>query len=500
MKKIYLLVLGAFLIMACDQDHFNIENTNQADAIKVLATAADFQNFNTTNHTTLFQTQIGFYGIYMRGYADQFSTTNAFRGFWGSCDQPRRQINNSTSNDDLVYYPGGPWNGYNGVIGNANIVIRNIEIDGNTVAVNGVDVTNQELAGAYFDKGLAQGYLSMIYDKAYIVNPDTDLTALEFSSYTDMLNAAIANLQKAIDLASGSFTYSIYTNGPSLDAASFKQLVYSYMARFSMAVARTDAEAQTLDYNTILGYLNNGITSDFYPVSSENVLFNNLQDWSLFVLGDTAGYMPTDIKIQHLFDPTYPTDYPTDETIILGQANSTDPRTSYYEYVGSNFGFLRASRGRYLFSSYKHVRFFDGNNENQSGLPLQLFPKAEIDYLKAECYYRMGDYAQAKAMFDASPRMTVGGQTTTASQETIRNVLLYENSIELDLNCGMAVSWAFMRRHDLLQAGTPTMYPIPASELEITQDDIYTFGGPSAAGQEGTASGARDWRTLTLTY
>ena len=64
----------------------------------------------------------------------------------------------------------------------------------------------------------------------------------------------------------------------------------------------------------------------------------------------------------------------------------------------------------------------------------------------------------------------------------------------------MCVEWAFMRRHDMLQEGTPTMYPVPASELEITQDEIYTFGGISQAGQEGTASGANDWRNIDLVY
>jgi len=64
----------------------------------------------------------------------------------------------------------------------------------------------------------------------------------------------------------------------------------------------------------------------------------------------------------------------------------------------------------------------------------------------------------------------------------------------------MAVEWAFMRRHDLLQPGTPTMFPVPASELEITRDEIYTFGGVPSAGQTGSASGDNDWRNLTLVY
>lgn len=491
------------VITSCSQEEFNIGNANQADAVRVLANASDFQNFNISNHTNTFFSQVSFNGIYFRGLADQFSTTNAFRGFWSFCDQPRRQIVNSTANDDLSFQAAGPWNSYNGVINNANIVINNIETDGGEVIIGGVDLTQQELAAAYFDKGIGQGYLSMIYDKAYIVDSDTDPSTLEFSTYQELLTAAIANLDNAIQIANGAgtFEYTLYASGPTLDLTRFVQIVNSYKARFAIANPRTDAEAQALDYNQILGYANNAIVSDFFPVSAENILWNQLQDWSEFVLGDSSGYMPTDIKIAHLFDPTYPTDYPTDTT-ILGEATTDDPRINlYYGYVGANFGFLRESRGRQLFSSYRTLKFSDGDFlQNVDGKAVQIFPEAEIDYIKAECYYRLGNFPAAVAALDASPRASVGNQTTTAAGPNVLNALLYEFSIELDLATGMGIPWAFMRRHDMLQPGTPTMYPVPASELEITRDEIYTFGGEQNVSQLGTASGSNDWRNISLIY
>lgn len=502
MKKIIYLVV-ALAVLSCTQEEFNIGNPNQADAERVLANGPDFQNFNISNHSSLMSSQIAFSGIFFRGLSDQFSTTNAFSGFWAFCDQPRRQIVNSTANDDLSDQAGGPWNAFNSVINNANIVIDNIENTGGTVILNGVDLTQQELAAAYFDKGVAQGYLSYIYDKAYIVNPDTDPGALEFSTYQEMFAEAVSNIERGMELAASStdFQYAVYPGGQVLDGALFQQVANSYLARLSIGLPRTDAEAQGVDYNKILGYANNAITADFSPESTETVFFNNLQDWSLFLLGDGAGYMPTDLKIQRLFDPSYNADYPTDESIILGEVATDDPRVDeYYEYVGENFGFLRASRGRQLFSSYRTKKFFNDNNQNQTGLPTNIFAKAEIDYIKAECHYRLGNFAAAVAALDDSPRATKGNQTTTASGPNVLNALLYEVSIELDLASGMCVEWAFMRRHDMLQAGSPTMYPVPASELEITQDDIYTFGSPAAAGEVGTASGANDWRNIDLVY
>lgn len=490
------------MILSCSQDEFDIENPNAADAKDVLAIPSDFQNFNITNHTSLFSSIVGFNGVYFRGLADQFTSTNAFRSFWDYCEQPRLAVNNQSTNGDLQFQAGGPWAEFNAVVNNANIVINNIENENGTVIIDEDNFTNQELASAYFDKGVAQGYLAMIYDKAYIVDPTTSLNDLQFSTYQEVLTAAVSNIEKAIQLASSSssFSYEIYRGGDALDGSLFEKVANSFLARLSIGNPRTDSEAASLDYNKILQYANNGIDSDFFPTSKEDVLYSNLQDWSLFQLADGSGYMPTDLKILKLFDTSYETDYPLDSNIILGPANSTDPRlTSYYEYVDA-FGFLNATRNRALFSNYRHTRYFNDNDENQNGLPVQIFPKAEIDYIKAECHLRLNDFASAVAALDASPRMTTGNQSTTPTAETVRNAIFYEYSIELDLASGMAVNWAFMRRHDLLQPGTPTMYPVPATELEITADTNYTFGGASNAGSEGAASGSKDWRTLTLTY
>ncbi len=501
MKKILIFLLIAQITVSCSKKHFNIDNPNYPIAKEVLADANDFKNYNISNHNSLFQAQVSLSGVFFRGLSDQFTTTNAYLGFWTFTDEPRRSLPNSTANDDLPYQMGYPWGKFNEIINNANIIQKTIESDG--LVINDDNTTKNELAGSYFDKGVAQGYLSMIYDKAFVVNYDTDVNNLQFKSYTEVLDAAIQNITKAIDLANqvNSFQYQIYKDGPILDKNEFIKLANAYMARFSIAIARSDAEAANLDYNQILNYANNAIDADFWPPSKENVFYNNLQDWSLYMLSDGSGYMPTDIKIQHLFDPNYPVEYPTQSGVVLPPANSNDPRlTDYYEYVGGNFGYLRESRGRHLFSSYRHIRFWDMNWENRDGLQVQIFPKAEIDYIKAECYYRMGDYAQAVAILDQSPRMTVGGQSTTPAKDNVRNALFYEYSIELDLNSGMAVNWAFMRRHDLLQRGTAIHYPVPASELEVVQHPIYTFGGDANADQDGTSDGSNSWKVINLVY
>jgi len=504
MKNFFYLLLFtglAFFTYSCSQDEFEIANTNQRGENEANQDPSDFRLVGITNHENNEYNQVSLSAVFFRLMSDQMTSTNNYLGFWWFSDEPRRQMTNTTSNEYLDQHAGGPWARYNSTFLIANRIIKAVEVDNFVFDIDGVDLTNQELAGAYFDKGMSLGYLSYIYDKAYVVNYDTDVTTVEFSSYKDVLSASLDNFKKAITIADNFGNDFIYeVNGQSLDLTQFKKLAYSYMARFAIGVARTDAEAENLDYNEILGYANNAITEDYFPPAVFNQFYNNYQDWSLYVLDDNSGYLPSDIKIQHLFNPTgYPVRYPTDDT-VLPAVVSQDPRTSYYEYVGDNFGYLNAARGRHLFSSYRHTRYWDYNDENQDGIPVQLFPKAEIDYIKAECKYRLGDFSGAVSILDSSPRMLVGNQTTSVNKDAIRNALFYEYSIELDLACGMAVNWAFMRRHDLLQRGTPTSYPVPATELEITGDQVYTFGSDYRANDPGTSAGQNDWTTLNITY
>ena len=100
--------------------------------------------------------------------------------------------------------------------------------------------------------------------------------------------------------------------------------------------------------------------------------------------------------------------------------------------------------------------------------------------------------AKAKELLDKSPRVSVGKLPVVNSNEAdIEKALFYEYSIELDLASTIGTQWFFMRRHDLLQKGSPLHYPVPATELELTGVGFYTFGGSS---KEGTATGANSWK------
>lgn len=492
--KITLCIISSAIFTSCED--LDVENTNQPDLVQALASADDVKSLLDGSTTNAFTHLIGFTGIYMNLMADQTTTTNAYLSFWNFADQPRVQINNSSTNADLGSHVGSNWSSLNNYIYSANTVIDLIEFKGNTMIVDDVDKTQEMLATAYFVKGLCQGYISLLFDKAYIVNPDTDLAALEFKTYKELNDVAIQNLDTAISLAQSDSSISLKIhNAYTIDNATFIKLANSFAAKILINLPRTKAEASTTDYNKVLTYANKGITEDFNPPTDGGYqFFNNMQDWSTYTLSDGAGYLPTDIKIASLFDETYPKDYPTDASVTPEPANSSDPRLDeYFEYVTA-FGFLRESRGRELFTNYRHRRYFTNNDRGTDpGLSTDIFHTEELDYIKAEATLYASGAGAAKTILDNSVRFTKGGITTGDTPEEIEKALFYEYSIELDLGSTIGTQWMFMRRHDLLQTGTPLQFPVPGTELEITGDQLYTFGGESNGSQEGTADGSNSW-------
>lgn len=485
LTKSLFLTLTLIVFTACED--FEVENLNAPDSERALSQDSDVISLIDGSVTDMFYTTINLWAVHNDGLADQISTTNAYLDFWGFMDQPRRPINNNTTNSDL-YPVSAPWNAFNSYIYNANTLLGLVDGGKTLTGSDGSDVTSEKEMAAYFVRGISLGFIGMIYDKAYRVEQSTDLGALEFESYDAIIGYALSDLDKAISLASNGAGLRIY-DGNVISNAEFKQVANSYAAKILMGTSRTNSE--TVDYTRVLSYISNGITADFDPGAKNGVIFNNYQDWSTYTLSTGAGYLPVDQKVAYLAEgdaTLQPQDYPEDNTIVLDPiANDTDARIAQYFGYSTSFGYLRESRGRHLFTNTRHTRFFTGNNRNFDGASLNLFPLAELHYLKAEAQLKSNDLAGAKATLDASARGT-NGLTTDADATSIAKALLYEYSVEMHLNGSGGTNYCFMRRHDLLQKGTPTQYPVPATELEITGDSFYTFGG-EGAGNPSTAPG-----------
>lgn len=501
MKKInYIIavVISTVLIfsqLGCSDETFDVENINAPDTKRALAQAEDVENLLVGAFRDFFRTSSGFSAIFPNLLADQTSTTNAYQAFWDYSKEKDGKIaiyNHPTNQNPGAYTI--PFADFNANIQTVNSILGLIA-GGTSYEISEEDVTDKFKAICLATRGLSLGTLGCLYDKGYVATEGSNLETLELKPYGELIGQAIKDIDEAIMVINSlgnEVTFELHSS-IDLNSETLIELLNSFAAKFLLSEARTSQEASGLDYTKIIAYAKNGITSDFKPDALEDVFFSNLQDWSTYTLADGAGYLPTDIKIPHLMDSsgTYPDTYPTDSNIILDPVESDDARISYFGYA-SAFGYLRESRGRWLFTNYKNNRFYSDNNRNQSGIPVNIFHKAELDYILAEAYLMTNQLSEAKNLLDNSPRVTVGGlPPVDLTESAIRHAIFYEYSVELDLASTIGTQWFFMRRYDLLQQGTPLHYPVPATELELTGVDFYSFGGSSA---EGTASGANSWR------
>ncbi|KYG71239.1 hypothetical protein AWW68_18700 [Roseivirga spongicola] len=486
--KNFKLLLASMLIMilaftSCED--LEVENLNEPDRARALSDPGDLISLMKSGTLDSYWGITTSWGTHFHLMADQITTTNKSRQFWDFAEEPRLRLQNDPNYGGLGALT-SPWSNLNSAVVSSNAVLSYIN-DGNTfVDENDNDITKQMEAGALFAKGFAQGYLGVIFDKAYIVDFDSDLGNLELQPYTALIDEGIANMQAGLAAANAApnFKYDLMVN-VDMDITEFTKYANSMLARIASQEARTSAEAATLDWNQILTWANNGFTEDFYIETSPGNWFNSTIDWAGYVLNSGAGYLPTDLKVAHLADPVnIPQVYPA--TGVLDQADSPDARFEQYFTYTTDFGYLRPERNRGIFSNWYNSRFMTNNTMSEAGDQNPQFLLAEIQMLKAEANMRLGNNVAAAAAINNSPRTSVGGLDPVLPTDDLTYILHYEYSIELDLAAGSTTQWAFMRRNDLLQEGTPFMFPIPATELEATGLELYSFGG---IGQEGGAVG-----------
>lgn len=537
------LVAGSVAFVSCAD--LSVQNVNEPTKEVVEGNAENQTKLLAGGFYDLSTAIVASHGVNINMIADQNTSTNNFRAYWDYTDEPRRRLNPAPSSGNPSVFTTF-FGGFNSSVATANIFINNIVNEGQTITdPSGQDVTSDILAQAYFLRGLAYGYLGLMYDQGYLIDENFVIGEDEpsFVPYGDLIAAAKTDLDEAISLASGSGTF-IFNSMPnpvdSWDADEFVDITNSFLARILAGQARTVAERDNLDWDAILSYARKGIggpeaLSSLGVFKNQNIgssgeFANYLADWSNFVVaggfsspGQGHGYNPTDVKVIHTMDPDYPVEYPPSEasgsSASLAPASSDDPRLGYYQYT-TNPGFLNPSRNALLYSNYFSARHFAANDWWPSENFVILFTDTETQMLIAEAQLMTNDPGGAATTLNNSAAgsgvttlgfsfpaerlgyiedATLSGGHTMAGTESVPEfqfALLREYSVELHLLGGTSPQWFFMRRHDMLQIGSATMLPVPGSELEIRGIEGYTFGGPEFAGEVGTASGANSWKNL----
>lgn len=511
MKCIYkILLASSILATACQKTQFDDPVTFTLNEALEITPDYYFKVAAGAFSSALFYSNDGPYSTTGLGsLADQITSTNRNLEWWDFSKEPRISLNPSESygGRDVIY---APYYYFYQANLNATKVIEGLDAGNKGVDAAGNDRTNEVYAIAHLVKGISQGYLGSTYDRGLIV--DKDLGASIEQGYPNSYKELLENAAKHFDLAisyaykANSITLSDFYVNVVADKEVFIKYANSLAARLLASLPRDKAEAATLGtefWNRVLTYAKAGLTTNLTTVAyaGSGNYYNYSTYYMANVISGPAAYLPVDIKLSYFADRTgnYPDSYPQGNT-VLQAVETDDVRFHQYFKYNSAFGFLLPERGRELFSNYGRIRWGTSSSTAAYNNRQTVFLAEETRLLRAEAKFWLGDLTGAAAELNdpTARRKTIGTlKDVPATEAALRYVLHYEFAIEIDIAGGNTAVFGFMRRHNLLQPGTPTQYPITENQLKLTNTTLYTFGGTGNLGQKGiwgeTTTAGADW-------
>lgn len=476
------------MFISCENEIDNVENLNNPDRTKVLANGSDLIGIVNGGFVTWWQANNRDLMPALAVAADASTCSWGNYGMRSLSSEPRNPILNATSWSDLTVLS-QPWGGNYSAIATSNDIINAIAKDIKWVEGD-VDKTPIVESVTYFLRGLSYGYLGLLFEKGFIVDEETDVTAtLPFVSYKGLITQSLKDLDKAIDLADAKFEIPNTTiNGVLISNTDLIKICKSYKARFIVQSARNMEETDAIDWQNIKTLASAGITEDFGPNgddgkswwSRSNILTNSPNGFGKFGAR-------VDMRLIKLVDSSQPEFFPGTSGSILDSPEITTDDARFGE--GKDFEYqatvlFRSERGRFHFSHYINTRyendmnFSDGSDSKQ----MKTFTLEDNRLLLAEAKARLGELTDAVVDVNLSSRVTRGELTPLESSVTkteIMNAIFYERYIEL-YNTATGGAFFDRRRTNQLQVGTFRHFPIPANELEVLEEGLYTLGGLTA--------------------
>lgn len=473
--------------------------------------------------------------------------TTALTGASGTYDvarEPRETIPNT------LVYPGywmmrRPWDLRWEVISSAVDGIQAIEQRGirifETVDTDRVDVTERARAFAYFTAGLGHIYLAFHFDQSYIYTPDMELRedidfkhmadyGFGFHPYNEVAEAGRELLRKALEI-SEEHPFAIPARWVNQDtdvsAEDFRRIIHSFIARSLAYTPRSPEERAAVDWSDneggVLYHVERGIQKDLYVKFVEGTWESPYQQFVTFIndarlanrlLGpaDTSGayqdWLAAPINDRTRFQIRTP------DRRITGASATT--RGEYVNYSSRAAGVSNSqTRGQYLDSHYYSVRHMHQDSLRIPGTKLVTMTPLEMEFLKAEAYYRIGQkdktveivnktrtrdrivpVGSTTVAYPGLPPVTIDGVPEAGScvpKKPWRNpdgsipcgdlwdALMYEKRIELH-GIEAIIPYADARGWGQLVEGTMIHFPVTARELEIIGYPEYSFGGAGRPG------------------
>ncbi len=509
-------------VSACNPD-LNVTNPNNPDVARALQSPSDVRTLIGSSYNTIYQAMQGFPalfdpspGLMLAIIADNQTMAYGNYGARFNGQEPRLAYNNSSAaKDGLV--ASLPYDAIYGAIGAAN--------DGLNAIKRGIkpatgksapDETPQMQAFAYMVQGMALGFESLVYDKGFVVDEDSELGTGSLEAYTAVSAAAVAKFDKAIAASAGQSwqVATEFTPGMTFTAATLGRVANTMAARQLAYTPRTAAENAAVTWARVLSYADKGISTAAVPFDIQAKGDGGIQWGDTYKgYGNLESWVRVDQRVVQLADPTQPVVWTTVEP-APPRASPADKRwaqgtpdaNGFIKDPAADFWYTEEvpfdpARGPYFFSQWYHARYVAHSYE-VSDYQLNTVPyvlAAENDLLIAEALVRTGgDKARAATLINKT-RVGRGGLSPLSGASSTNDLLaaiFYERDVELFCTGGglplfdrrridtsltyrglpMGNTWSF-RGGNSLQKGSPRHVPLPAKELETLGIPVYTYGG-----------------------
>jgi hypothetical protein len=458
------------------------------------------------------ETQLGSVGMMLSAQSFQHGTSAANWGMYLYSEYPRTAIQNDPAQQFYPFWSSAWTVSYDGIA-----ALR----EGFEAAGSWPD--DRAEAFSKFMLGLHLGNIALLFDQGLILTEAQDPATAQLEHYSAVMAAAVGYLNEAIMLSQQtSFTIPADWTSVEMTSAQLARLAYSFRARFRANVARTPAERTAVNWNQVIADAGNGITSDFnmeidwgnwthyagYYMTLDIVGWSQLH-YQYLGMADQSGNYQTWINLpvanRH---PVLPGSVPFlivtpdnrfPQGATLAQQRATPGR---YFFAPTNPVWSQPTRGSHRWSFYADQRFRAWRSTDG---PFTWFPREELDYLRAEGYFRTGNLAQAAAVINST--RTAAGLSATdptgvntscvprlpnGSCGNLFEMLKWEYRLETQFQGMFGAPWYFLARgwSDDYR-GTQRQLPVPCGVLQARGIACYTFGG--VGGNSASPGSAYAW-------
>ena len=544
------LGLMVALVLAGGCDSLSVSNPNEPDRSRALSDPATVQSVALGALRTWYETGQGSFG------ADQYPATtlavmarshvamwNNFNiRFYTGCTNQNWDVYTTATNGTCGVQTEGPfyprvewqnnpasaqrtqiealWYGYYSALSSANAVLTAIRT--NNLVISDAANTKMVETIAILVQALSMSSVALNYDQGFIVDYNTDLLTLKFSTAAQLRDAAAAKFDEAIALATANvFTVPAeFFGSPSQTYTNVQivQIANTMAARNLAYFARSAAQTATVDWAKVAGYASKGISSgkafdwvfhqdacvtwcDFLKVWSNDVTTMRIHTRVSHLMDAATQPDPWDITKntqpnsadKRLGDGSFWGNAGYAKDVLDAYPDTHTVRRAGYDYVwvkGQEFG--NKTRGSWHQSAIGQIRYdsFPGCGDNPAGtltagaLDGPMVLAAENDLIWAEALIRGSppDLALAATLInytrvgpDRLNRPRGGLAPATAVDANLLQELQYEQDVELPGS--NTVPFYNQRRIDKLEPLTPHEMPVPAKELGVLQRSLYTCGG-----------------------